>query len=389
MSSIRKRSNLRSLHAALVASTLSACGGSGAEDATTGGGGAGATASSGITAGSGGGASTSSSSSTASGVGGSSAPTGGGGAGGSGGSPNGGPADGEPSGWAASTACGPKGTTGGGDGQRVKATTMAELETYLKAEEPLVIELSGTFAGDPIHVRSDNKTLVGDGHALITGTLTLKERKNIIIQNLVINANDGSGNALDGIEISGSECVWVDHVEIFDAADGNLDVVRQSSYVTVSWSKFHYTAGAGDPAHKFSSLVGSGDGVAEDAGRLKVTFHHNWWGDGVTERMPRTRYGDIHVYNNYYNAPGNNYCVGAGFNARLLIENNHFENVKDPHLFYDAEPTAQIVATGNKYVNTTGKMDAGQGASFVPEYSYGLDAAEDVKWLVMEGAGPH
>jgi pectate lyase len=64
--------------------------------------------------------------------------------------------------------------------------------------------------------------------------------------------------------------------------------------------------------HRFSNLVGHSDNNAsEDAGRLHVTFHHNWWGQLVHERMPRVRFGRVHVYNNFYNSPGNNYCIRA------------------------------------------------------------------------------
>ena len=36
--------------------------------------------------------------------------------------------------------------------------------------------------------------------------------------------------------------------------------------------------------------------------------------------MPRARYGDIHVFSNYYTSNGNNYCIQSGREARLLVE---------------------------------------------------------------------
>jgi pectate lyase len=39
--------------------------------------------------------------------------------------------------------------------------------------------------------------------------------------------------------------------------------------------------------------VGSSNTTELDRGKLKVTFHHNWWADGVIERMPRVRFGDV------------------------------------------------------------------------------------------------
>jgi len=138
-------------------------------------------------------------------------------------------------------------------------------------------------------------------------------------------------------------------------------------------------------------LFGNSDGAAdEDEGKLRITVHHNWLGSNVIERMPRVRFGQVHVFNNYYSGSGNNYCVGAGFQSKVLVQNNYFDNVKDPHIFYNGETTAQIVASGNVYigVSNTSKRDAGQGAAFTPPYQAVLDPANSVKAMVMEGAGP-
>jgi len=166
-------------------------------------------------------------------------------------------------------------------------------------------------------------------------------------------------------------------------------VVHASNWVTISWTKFSYTSGAPDAEHRFSNLIGhSDDNAGEDTDRLKVTFHHNWWAEGIIERMPRVRYGEVHVFNNYYSASGNNYAIGAGTEARLLIENNYFEGVNDPHIFYDGEPTAQIAQEGNEYANTTGRQDEGQGSSFMAPYDYELYAPASIKTSVMANAGP-
>ncbi len=101
-----------------------------------------------------------------------------------------------------------------------------------------------------------------------------------------------------------------------------------------------------------------------DRGRLRVTFHHNWWAEGVIERMPRVRFGEIHLFNNYYSSSGNNYAIGAGVEAKVVVESNFFENVNDPHIFYSGEKTAQNDANGNHYVNTTGSATPARGAPF-------------------------
>jgi pectate lyase len=141
-------------------------------------------------------------------------------------------------------------------------------------------------------------------------------------------------------------------------------------------------------------LVGHSDSNAsEDTDRLKVTFHHDWWAQGVIERMPRVRFGQVHVFNSYYSASGNDYGVGAALQSQLRVENNVFDDVTHPHIFYDGETTAQMVATGNLYTGASADspsegQQSGQGASFTPPYDYTLDAASAVEAVVKANAGP-
>ena len=54
---------------------------------------------------------------------------------------------------------------------------------------------------------------------------------------------------------------------------GYVDIIRESNYITVSWNHFHN--------HDLTSLVGHDDNYTADRGKLKVTYHHNWF-DGRT-----------------------------------------------------------------------------------------------------------
>ncbi|WP_437947786.1 hypothetical protein WME98_44915 [Sorangium sp. So ce296] len=381
--------------------TSSGAGTSGASSTASGG----AASSGGTTSGG-----TASSSGTTGSAGGATGGAGGGGAGGGGGQGAGGSGSGAggggtvdgcpasaPIGWAGVSGHGVATTTGGLGGMTVTATTTEQLVEYAESPEPLIIQIAGDIdiSGVDIDVAS-NKTLIGAGpDATLRGRLQIRGKsidapiQNVIVQNLKI---DASSTADDGIQIHFAHHVWVDHVEIWDALDGNLDVVHGSDLVTVSWCKFHYTSDAPDPAHRFSNLVGHSDNNSgEDTGRLRVTFHHNWWADGVIERMPRVRFGEVHVFNNYYSAAGNNYAIGGGLEARLRIENNTFDGVKDPHVFYDGEPTAQIVASGNAYfgLSDTTRKDMGQGSAFTPPYTVALDpAGASLKDVVTRCAGP-
>jgi pectate lyase len=301
-----------------------------------------------------------------------------------------------PIGWASVNGDGVATTTGGGNGDVVRPTTAQQLVDYAESAEPLVIELDGTFAVPQLNVTS-NKTLIGvAGGATIEGGVRIRGSdeemvSNVIVQNLRVHGATSDADG-DGMHIYFAHHVWVDHCEVWDSPDGNLDIVHASNWVTVSWSKFRYSENPPAADHKFSNLIGhSDDNQAEDTGRLKVTWHHNWWGPGIIERMPRVRFGDVHVFNNYYSAAGNNYAIGAGVEARLLIENNYFDGINNPHIFYDGEPTSEIAAEGNLYMSTTGGPEGqqtGQGASFEAPYDYELDGADSVKGGVMQWAGP-
>ena len=156
-------------------------------------------------------------------------------------------------------------------------------------------------------------------------------------------------------------------------------------------------------------MIGSGAAKhPEDFGYLKVTYHHCWFGELVYERMPRVVYGQAHVYNNYYTASGDLYCVGVGSYASALIENNYFKTVANPIQFmyniytyilqrnnvFDGctgtkDGTSDGVILGERYITTdpyTLKKDPVKLNS-VP-YKYTLDDAKKVPDIVQKQAGP-
>jgi pectate lyase len=125
---------------------------------------------------------------------------------------------------------------------------------------------------------------------------------------------------------------------------------------------------------------------------LNITWHHDWWADGVMERQPRVRFGQNHLFNNLYTCAGDNYCVRAGIQAHILLENNAFTGVKTPQQFNSTadQATAYITATGNVYTNCTGTQATGGGGTpfTTPTYAYTMDAAGAVSAAVQSGAGP-
>ena len=101
---------------------------------------------------------------------------------------------------------------------------------------------------------------------------------------------------------------------------------------------------------------------------MRITFHHDWWGEHVVERQPRVRFGQVHLFNNLWSSSGNNCCIGVGVGANILTENNAFVGVKTPMnttSYVDASiASSTLKSSGNIYSNTTGDkpVDLNAGA---------------------------
>lgn len=308
------------------------------------------------------------------------------------------PPQGDVVGWAAVAGADVETTTGGGDGAPVIVTTAEEFTAAIAGIEPRVVHVAGNICGS--FAIGSNKTIAGCG-GTVTGHLGLEASVNVIVRNLTIvgmNCTDSPADCSDGSDAvsvrGGSHHVWFDHDDISDGSDGNLDVTDRSDFVTISWTKFHYSTLRTNPAdpssgHRFSNLIGSDDDVVPDEGHLNVTFHHNWWADNVNQRMPRARYGKIHLFNNLYTAAGSSYCIGVGMAADVRSENNVFIGVNTPintTSYQDERSLATSV--GNIYTGTTGNVVADIGVAFEPTYDYTLEPAEGVESAVRSGAGP-
>ncbi|HEX5218296.1 MAG TPA: immunoglobulin domain-containing protein [Verrucomicrobiae bacterium] len=295
------------------------------------------------------------------------------------------------------------GTTGGAAGPTVVVDNFAAFNHYVGTNVPYTIHVSGTIDLGSSNVRvRDNKTIIGLGtNATLIGDLKVFRNNNVIIRNLTFTNPNGVGDS-DGLTLQECLNVWVDHCTFVDCDDGTLDISHGADWITVSWCHFYYTNPAND--HRFSNLVGHSDSNAgEDAGKLHVTFHHNWWGQLVHERMPRVRFGRVHVFNNYYNSPGNNNCIRAAIASEILVENNYFDSVKNVwELYRTTGLDGKVFAANNIQVNTT--WAAGSDSSSIqipgtdvlsaesnglnpPPYAYALDAANLVPGLVTNAAG--
>ena len=289
-----------------------------------------------------------------------------------------------PIGWATQNG----GTTGGGTATPITVSTLADLQAQANATGAKVIYVSGTMgAGVATRVVvAANKTIIGLPGAKLIGGFDVKSN-NVIIRNMKIQGPGSVDvNGVDCINIDAANNVWIDHCDIYDGQDGNMDIVNGANFIAVTWCKFSYTSASVN--HQFCNLLGNSDTKTTDRGKIKVTMMYNWWGSGVVERMPRVRFGQVHVVNNYFSSRQASYCVRAGIEADILVESNYFDSTKTPIDLYQNNFTA-VTSRNNFYVATTGN-NLGSRTSFTPPYSLTITPAANLKSIVTNpscGAG--
>jgi pectate lyase len=267
------------------------------------------------------------------------------------------------------------GTTGGKGYSEVTVSNVSDLKSYAKAGNKIIYVKPGTYMG-PIEVGS-NVTIYGYQGAIIAqptsgSAMKLSGSKNVIIRNLKfkgVGAHDDDDE--DCLQVNHeSKNVWIDHVDVYDGHDGNLDITNASDYVTISWTKFSYTSASS--GHQFSNLIGNSKTKTSDRGHLNVTIHHTWWADGVVERMPRVRFGKVHVANNLFDSKNASYCVRAAVEANIRIEKNVFIGVQKALDLYTSDGTITAAQMIGNYEENVKKPQSGTGTAFTPPYSMSL-----------------
>ncbi|MGW0825101.1 pectate lyase family protein [Streptomyces sp. NPDC002845] len=195
-----------------------------------------------------------------------------------------------------------------------------------------------------------NTTIVGvpgTGAGIKGGSLQAQDVDNVIIRNLALTATedcfpqwdptDGSAGEwnsnYDSVTLRGATHVWADHNTFSDAPffdkdekkyfgrkyqvhDGALDITNGSDLVTVSHNRF--------TNHDKTMLIGSSD--KDSVGKLRVSIHHNVW-EGIVQRAPLARIGQIHLYNNLYvttplNGYAPKYSLDSRAKAQVIAEHN-------------------------------------------------------------------
>jgi pectate lyase len=208
---------------------------------------------------------------------------------------------------------------------------------------------------------------------------------------------DGSqGNwnsAYDAISVRNSTHVWVDHNSFSDVTsadstlpvlfgrlyqvhDGHLDVTNESDYVTISWNQF--------VNHDKTMLIGSSDSATGDRNKLRVTLHHNLF-SGVGQRVPRVRFGQVHVYNNLFDVdalPTYGYSWGVGVESQIYAENNAFV-LNAPHT-----PDDVIERFSGSRITDTGNCLLIDGACVVTDFIAAWNALNNPDFVPDAGWTP-
>lgn len=296
------------------------------------------------------------------------------------------------------------GTTGGLGirSTRVTVTTGTELVAALANKDPnrpLTIRVNGTLtqansAGASKFDIKDMRdvSIIGVGQNGILDGIGIKiwRADNVIVRNLRIrNVNIGDK---DGISIEGpARNIWIDHNEVSNSLDVHKDFYdelisgkRDIDNVTISFNYLH--------SSWKTSLWGSSD---SDNYNRRITFHHNRF-ENVNSRLPLFRFGQGHLFNNYYKN-----ILETGMNSRmgavLKVESNVFEDAKNPLVSYYSSALGYWDTQDNLLINTQWIENPSDGIVAGPDmlptavmnvpYDYRLVEASAVKDFVMANAG--
>jgi uncharacterized repeat protein (TIGR02543 family) len=293
--------------------------------------------------------------------------------------------------------------SGGGSATPVVVTNYSQLASAINNENK-VIHISGTI-NFPNNGRINIQDMSGltifglPGSKLVSSDLTksgsgifyIKRVTNFILQNLVFEgpgAYDDDG--YDNLCLDDCQGVWVDHCEFHDGMDGNFDIKNKSDYISVTWCTFSYEkppiagGSGGSNDHRYTNLIGSSDGATDDRGKLKTTFQYCWWGEGCRERMPRVRYGKIHILNNLFSSSVSNHCIRAAFESNILVEGNYFDNQSTP---VDLFTSNAIVAQQNNVSTRSSISTQNAGSVFTPDYSYTVADPNTIPETIRNCAG--
>jgi pectate lyase len=208
--------------------------------------------------------------------------------------------------------------------------------------------------------------------------------------------------------------VWIDHNtfrdrETLDALQAERLLVKYQTHtdvllfrsasdlVTISYNRFM--------DHDKVMMIGSADSATGDRGKLRVTLHHNLF-RSTGQATPRVRFGQVHLYNNFYDQVGNegySYSWGAGFESAVYAENNFFATDASltPDRFirpFDGTSlfeTGTMVDVGEPHAvdvveawNENNEPDLTRDVGWRPAFWNAIDATNRVSATVSRESGP-
>jgi len=300
-----------------------------------------------------------------------------------------------------------------------------------------IIKVSGTIdmtEGTPFANTADQKvrarvkltsntTLIGEGRGagFINAWIDITSVSQVIVRNLHLVApcdvgpiwdpTDGAlGNwnsAYDAIGIVTATQVWIDRNTITDEPvtddtlpvengktkqchDGAIDITKGADLVTVSYNVI--------TKHDKSMLIGGSDSQTSDAGKLRITIANNVF-NGTTQRVPRVRFGQVHVFNNYFvgsktaSSYPHLYSIGVGKQGNILSHNNVFAIDGavgcDSVVAYPSADQSGVFQDSGSTLNGAplGACTVHAGVAFTPGYAYKPRPVALVKANALAQAG--
>jgi len=271
-----------------------------------------------------------------------------------------------------------------------------------------------------------NTTLIGEGPGagFVNAWIDITSVSQVIVRNLHIVApcdvgpvwdpNDGAlGNwnsAYDAIGIVTATQVWIDRNTITDAPvtddtlpvengktkqchDGAIDITKGADRITVSYNVL--------TQHDKAMLIGGSDSQTSDAGKLRVTLSNNVF-NGVTQRVPRVRFGQVHVFNNYFAGSKSadpyrhSYSIGVGKAGNIVSQANVFAiegaSACDSVVSYASADRSGVFQDSGSTVNgaaltASGVCSVQAGTAFTPGYAFKPRPAVLVKANALAQAG--
>ncbi|UVY84967.1 pectate lyase [Brachybacterium sp. NBEC-018] len=280
----------------------------------------------------------------------------------------------------------PRGTVGGLGARPVTVRSAAELTAALLAPAPRILLVDGRIDlpfGTMVDIPSRTSILgLGTGAEIVGGGFRLPSVDDVILRNLLFRdsfiAGDWDGkseeNDNDGIRVDTSDHIWIDHCEFARLGDGQVDIRKDSTHVTVSWCLLR--------DHDKTLGVGWTDNVL-----TTLTIHHTRFSNTHQRNGSIDNVALCHVHCCWLEGVSS-YGMASRGASQLLVEHSVFDTVRNP--IGVSDPESRVAQNGNLREGCWGSWeDTSIDLDPADCYDYALDPVEEVRSLLTRHAGPH